>query len=159
MSFGKGSNNIKYKTGLRMSGKTTSLYRTWCGMKQRCLNPNNPKYHRYGGRGIKVCDEWLDICGFYDWSMANGWKEGLTIDRIDNNGDYCPNNCQWVTCSENSKKKRTTKLTDEDAEEIRKRKNEDWYELAKEFGCTHGNIWFIMHNRTHKKGFLSQRVS
>lgn len=144
-----GESNGRYKTGLCMSGKKTSLYRSWCGMKQRCLNPNNPKYKRYGGRGIKVCTEWLDIVGFYNWAINNGWQEGFSIDRIDNDGDYCPENCKWISVSENSRKKATTKIDMITAQEIRSRINEDWYKLAEEYGCSHGNIWFIMHNFTH----------
>lgn len=144
-----GSNNPNYKSGLCVKGKTSSLYHTWVGMRQRCRNPNNPKYKRYGGRGIKICQEWETICGFRDWAFNNGWEEGLTIDRIDNDGDYCPENCRWVTAAENSRKKRTTKIDIITAQEIRSRINEDWNELAKEYGCTHGNIWFIMKNFTH----------
>lgn len=155
----KGKNNPRYKTGLCMAGKKTSLYRSWCGMKQRCLNPNNPKYSRYGGRGIKICTEWLDIVGFYNWAINNGWQNGFTIDRIDNNGDYCPENCKWVSVSENSRKKSTTKIDMITAQEIRSRINEDWYKLADEYGCSHGNIWFIMHNFTHvPDGECSKRI-
>lgn len=83
----------------------TRIYRTWRGMKGRCLNPNNKKYHIYGGRGIKVCEEWLsDFMNFYDWAMLNGYVEDLTIDRINSNGNYEANNCQWITSSENSRK-------------------------------------------------------
>ena len=145
----KGKNNPKYKTGLCIKGAKTSLYRSWCGMKQRCLNKNNPKYHIYGGRGIKICDEWLDIIGFYNWAVKNGWQEGFCIDRIDNDGNYCPENCKWVSVSENSRKKSTTKIDMITAQEIRSRINEDWCKLAEEYGCSHGNIWFIMHNFTH----------
>ena len=144
----KGANNPRYKTGLTMNGGC-SLYRSWCNMKQRCLNPNNPKYYRYGGRGIKICDEWLDIVGFLDWAKKSGWKQGLTIDRIDNDKDYCPDNCRWVSVSENSRKKSTTKIDLLTAQEIRSRINEDWNKLAEEYGCSYGNIWFIMHNFTH----------
>ena len=154
-----GKSNGRYKTGLCMSGNKTSLYRSWCGMKQRCLNPNNPKYKRYGGRGIKICTEWLDIVGFYNWAIKNGWQEGFSIDRIDNNGDYCPENCKWVSVSENSRKKATTKIDMITAQEIRSRFNEDWYKLAEEYGCSHGNIWFIMHNFTHvPDGECSNRI-
>ena len=79
------------------------LYRIWVGMKQRCLNPNRPKWHRYGGRGIKVCEAWRnDYMSFRNWALNNGYQEDLTIDRIDNDGDYEPDNCRWVTVSENS---------------------------------------------------------
>lgn len=145
----KGKNNPRYKTGLCMDTNRNSLYHSWCNMKQRCYNPNNPKYKRYGGRGIKVCDEWKDIVGFLDWAKQTGWKQGLTIDRIDNDGNYCPENCRWVSASDNSRRKRTTKIDMITAQEIRSRINEDWYKLAEEYGCTHGNIWFIMHNFTH----------
>lgn len=144
----KGKNNPRYKTGLTMEG-AGGLYSSWQNMKQRCLNPKNPKYHRYGGRGIKVCKEWYNIEGFVKWAKAAGWQKGLTIDRIDNDGDYCPENCRWATASENSRKKRTTKIDMIQAQEIRSRINENWYDLAKEYGCSHGNIWFIMNNFTH----------
>lgn len=145
----RGSKNPNYKTGYRIAGNKTSLYSSWQGMKQRCLNKNNPKYYRYGGRGIGICNEWLNIEGFSKWAKESGWKEGLTIDRIDNDGNYCPENCRWITTSENSRKKRTTKIDMVTAQEIRSRIDEDWNDLAKEYGCTHGNIWFIMHNFTH----------
>lgn len=78
----------------------TRLYQCWAYMKNRCTNPNNRFYHRYGGRGIKVCDEWLDFIPFMKWAFENGYHENLTIDRIDNDGDYCPENCKWSTQKE-----------------------------------------------------------
>lgn len=87
-----------------------TLYRKYIHMKDRCYNPNDKRYHRYGGRGIKVCDEWLNnYQSFENWSLQNGYVNGLTIDRINNDGDYEPSNCRYVTFSENSKKKSTTK--------------------------------------------------
>ena len=144
-----GNKNPNYKTGYCVGGKQPSFYHTWQNIKGRCLRVTHPKYKRYGGRGIKVCDEWLDIKNFAEWALSHGWKEGLTIDRIDNDGDYCPENCRWVSLSENSRKKRTTKIDIVIAQEIRTRINENWYDLAREYGCTHGNIWFIMNNFTH----------
>lgn len=76
----------------------TSLYYAWLAMKQRCYNKNNPKYRIYGAKGIKVCAEWKDnFCAFVDWALKNGYGVNLTIDRIDGDGDYCPDNCRFVS--------------------------------------------------------------
>lgn len=78
------------------------LYKVWTGMKQRCSNPHTRRYDRYGGRGISVCDEWqASYLVFKEWAIANGYSPGLEIDRKDNDGDYSPDNCRFVTRQQN----------------------------------------------------------
>lgn len=84
-----------------------SLYSVWKGIKKRCHNEKEKCYEYYGGRGIKVCNEWdIDFRTFYDWALTNGYKKELEIDRIDNNGNYEPKNCHFVTHAENCRNRR-----------------------------------------------------
>ena len=87
----------------------TILYKKWCEMKKRCFNKSTASYSSYGGRGITVCDEWKDdFLSFYNWAMSNGYSNGLSIDRIDVNGNYEPSNCRWVDNKTQSLNKRNT---------------------------------------------------
>lgn len=92
----------------RKHGMTkTRLYRIWSDMKNRCQNPNNHAYKDYGGRGIVVCGEWSDDFNcFKEWAINNGYSKELTIERLDFNKGYCPDNCTWITLSEQAQNRR-----------------------------------------------------
>lgn len=88
-------------------GRPDRIYRIWIGMKSRCNNPNDTGYSYYGSRGISVCDSWNDdFASFYEWAMAHGYTDDLTIDRINVDGDYEPCNCRWIPMVEQARNKR-----------------------------------------------------
>ena len=93
-----------------MKLRGTKLYNVWKEMRQRCNNPKHNHYKRYGGRGITVCKEWDDPEAFYNWAVNNGYKEGLTLDRINNDKGYSPDNCRWVTVKEQCKNRSSNHL-------------------------------------------------
>lgn len=86
------------------------LYAIWRNMKCRCLHPQHPAYPRYGGRGIRICDEWLDFAEFQRWALSSGYTDKMTIDRIDSGKGYEPGNCQWLTKSEHSQKTNSDRM-------------------------------------------------
>ena len=95
-----GCKSSSFKHGM----SNTRLFNIWKGMKARCYNEKDHSYVNYGGRGIKICDDWIDeengFINFYNWAIKNGYKDNLSIDRIDVNGNYEPNNCRWTTTLE-----------------------------------------------------------
>lgn len=99
-----------WKHGAGRKKDRPRLYSIWANMKSRCYNPEASGYEYYGGRGISICEEWEDFRNFRKWAKANGYQDGLEIDRIDNDGDYCPENCHWVTPQEQANNKRTNYL-------------------------------------------------
>ena len=89
----------------------TKLYGVWCSMKSRCYNEKSSSYVNYGKRGITICDEWKnDFAAFYDWAVQNGYSDGLSIDRIDFDGNYEPKNCRWSDSKEQANNRRSSRL-------------------------------------------------
>jgi hypothetical protein len=105
------NSRAKRKHGEAVHGKVSKLYKIWNGMRQRCYDENNIGWLDYGGRGISMCKEWDDFIVFRDWALANGYEDGLEIDRFPNNdGNYEPGNCRWVTHTRNQRNKRTSRI-------------------------------------------------
>lgn len=105
-------------------------------MKQRCSNSNNTNYKNYGGRGISICDEWRSsFKAFEEWALSNGYEDNLTIDRIDVNGNYCPDNCRWITIRQQQRNKRQNIFVTMDGETLCMAEWEERYNIA------HKMVW------------------
>ena len=113
------------------------LYSIWNAMKARCYNKNHPAYKYYGGRGIILSKEWrYDFKQFRDWAIKNGFKEGLSIDRIDNDKNYEPSNCRWVCISEQSKHRHNSIKLEY------KGQTKSLYDISKELGINYGTLYY-----------------
>ena len=142
-----GKNNPNYKHG----DINTRLYNIWHGIKQRCLYPKFIGYKNYGGRGITICNEWLEFIPFRDWALNNGYADNLEIDRINTNGNYEPSNCRFITHKENVRNRRNNAIKNKGvANEIRGLGKTEKYtrkELAEKFNVSISIINQIINNK------------
>lgn len=146
MRRNKGKKPPRYKHRI---DQYRSLWSKWNGMKRRCLSEEGPRYKDYGGRGIKIYQPWLDsFDNFADWALTHGYEDGLTIERIDVNGDYCPENCKWITLVEQRFNTRNTIWVDYRGRHIQLAK------LCMEKGKSYDTI----HNRITKMGWNAERA-
>ena len=130
----------------------TRLYKIWSGMKGRCYNPNDISYQNYGGRGVRICDEWMEFVNFRDWAISTGFsevapREQFSIDRIDVNGDYSPENCRWVTLAEQRNNKQNTVYIDYGGEKL----------TAKEWSVKRNIPYKKIMDRLYK-GFSAEKI-
>ncbi len=124
------------------------LYHIWAAMKDRCYNTNNKRYERYGGRGIRVHENWIaNFEIFYNWAISKGYRPGLTIERIDNDGNYEPGNCRWATVLEQQQNTSRTKISPEDVFKIRN-DNRTHKVIASDYGVNESTISRIKNSRT-----------
>jgi len=146
---------LKNKHGESYGKNRTLEYNCWQVMIQRCTNEKNPNYSRYGGRGITVCDRWLKSFENFISDMGRKPKKEYSIERVDVNGNYCPENCIWIPMSDQHKNRRNRfdlKITNNNATDIRIQyaKGEKVKELASKYNCSASNIYHILQNNTHK---------
>lgn len=120
----------------RTHGQTGSrLYVVWQHIIGRCNRKNDKAFKWYGGRGIRICDEWLDFQVFHDWAVSNGYNDDLTIDRIDVNGNYCPENCRWISIEDQQRNKTNNVFVEHDGQV---KTVGEWAEI---FGCFSAGVY------------------
>lgn len=140
---------IKHKHPAKEYRRLHGIYH---GIKKRCYNKNSPRYKDYGGRGIVMCGEWLDpdtgFDAFVDWSLDNGYADDMTIERNDVNGNYCPENCSWITLREQRNNRRGTIWVDYNGEHIQLMK------LCKRLGLSYDTV----HDRYRHRGWPIERA-
>jgi len=147
---------MNYKHGLCRKGNVHPIYDTWLNMKQRCTNPNSHKYKDYGGRGIKICPRWANNFKDFSEDMFESWKPNLTIERIDNDGDYEPQNCKWIPHADQAKNKRRYGMQKLDWEkvglirELLSSSELSNAEIATKFSVSRPTISMIKHNQVWK---------
>ena len=134
------------------------LYKIWQGMRQRCENPNGSGFFRYGGANIKVCDEWASFEVFRDWAFANGYQDNLTIDRINNDLGYRPDNCRWASSKEQSHNRKDG-LDWESVKEIRELyKTLTYSDIAKMYKVHKHTVFLVCKNKIwHDPNFIPLR--
>lgn len=137
--------------GLSSGGRLHPLYQILKNIHGRCTYPSATNYSYYGGRGISLCEQWRnDPQSFVDWAMANGWQRGLEVDRIDADGDYCPENCRIVTHRENSQRTRRISTSESQAALVRRllRSGATINEAARESGVSYMVAYHIKNSGT-----------
>lgn len=140
----------------------TRLYSVWSNFKGRCLNSNDKDYHHYGGRGITVCQEWLEWIPFRDWALFNGYKEGLLLDRRDNNKGYYPENCRFVNYDISNRNQRRIHLTEQDVigiREIYATLKLPQYILGKMFHISQSHVSRIVNDQTRQQMYQGAECS
>ena len=155
-----GESNPNYKHGHHVNGKPSLTYRSWQNMKTRCLNPNHPRFKNWGGRGIKVCERWMDFTNFL--ADMGEKPEGLTLDRINNDGNYEPGNCRWATRKQQVQNRRDQKnqklFIATKQEEVVISNNQ--HEFARRYGLDQSRIAACLNGRAKShKGWTFKRLT
>lgn len=132
--------------------KYKELYWCWKAIKQRCMNPKCSAYHNYGARGITMCAEWVAFEPFLEWALANGWRKGLDLDRIDNESGYAPSNCRFVSRRENTNNRRRTIMITVDGV------SKPCTVWAEELGVTRSLIksWYLKHGEEYASDRIAE---